>query len=84
MLGMEEKIEYGPGREAIVDGVTVGDNIVMPCESRNGKQFWLLLCEKPKHTMTKTFTDAYKNTYYQTYSVIREWYYELIWPQSKT
>jgi hypothetical protein len=70
MLGMEEEIKYGLGKEAIADGVTIGDNIAMPYESRNGEQFWLLLCEKPKHTMTKTFTDAYRNTYYERDSVI--------------
>jgi hypothetical protein len=32
-----KKEKNGPREEAIVDGVTIGDNIVVPCESRNGK-----------------------------------------------
>ncbi len=57
---MEEKTRYGPRGDVIVDGVIIGDNIAMPCESSNGKKNWLLLCDKPKHMMTKTFKDAYK------------------------
>jgi hypothetical protein len=56
----------------------------VPCESRNGEQFWLLLCDKPKHMVRETFIDAYKNTYYEGDSVIQGWYYELIQPRSKT
>jgi hypothetical protein len=37
MLEMEEEIEYGLGREDIVNGINVGDNIVVPCESENGE-----------------------------------------------
>jgi hypothetical protein len=84
MLEMEEEIECGLGGEAITNGVTIGDNTVMPCESRNGEQFWLLLCEKPKNMVTKTFNVAYKNTYYEGNSVIQGWYYELIRPQNMT
>jgi hypothetical protein len=70
--------------EAIANKVPIGDNIVVPCESTNGKQFWLLLWDKPKHIVTKTFIDAYKNRYYEGDSMIPRWYYELIWPTSKT
>jgi len=58
MLEMEEKTKYGPSGEAIVDGVAIGDNITLPCENTNGKQFWLLLCDKPKHIMMESFTNA--------------------------
>ncbi len=37
MLEMEEKIEYGLGGEDITNGIIVGDNIAMPCESENGE-----------------------------------------------
>ncbi len=37
MLEMEEETKYGLRGEVIVDGVTIGDNIVVPCESRNGE-----------------------------------------------
>jgi hypothetical protein len=84
MLEMEEEIKYGPGGEAIANGVIIGDNIVVFCKNRIGEQFWLFLCDKPKHMVTKTFVDAYKNTYYEKDSVIRGRYYELIWPWSKT
>ncbi len=47
-------------------------------ESNNGKQFWLLLYEKTKHVVTKTFTNAYTNTYYEGDEVIRECYYDLL------
>jgi hypothetical protein len=60
MLEMEEETKYGPKGEAIADGVTIGDNIVVPCQSRNGEHFWLLLCDKPKHMVIETFTDASK------------------------
>jgi hypothetical protein len=40
-LGLEEEIEYGVGGKAIFDKVFVGDNLVVPCESDNGKVFWL-------------------------------------------
>jgi len=41
-----------------VDEVVIGDNIVVPCESENGKQCWLMLCDKPKHVVIETFIDA--------------------------
>jgi hypothetical protein len=65
MMGVEEEIEYGARGKAIVKNVVVGDNVVMPCESGNGKLFWLLFCDKPVHTMAKTFIDPYKYTYYE-------------------
>jgi hypothetical protein len=37
MLEMEEETKNGLGGEAIIDGVTIGDNIVVHCESRNGE-----------------------------------------------
>ncbi len=37
MLEMEEETKYGLGGEVIANGVTIGDNIVVPCESRNGE-----------------------------------------------
>jgi hypothetical protein len=37
MLEMEKEIEYGTRGEDIVDGINVGDNIAMPCESENRK-----------------------------------------------
>jgi hypothetical protein len=52
MLEMEKEIEYDPRGEAIANGVTIGNNIDVPCESRNGEQFWLLFCDKPKHMVT--------------------------------
>jgi hypothetical protein len=69
-LGLKEEIEYGVGGDPIFDRVSIGDNLVVPCESDNGMVFWLLLCEKPKHSMKDTFTDAYKNTYYEGDEVI--------------
>jgi hypothetical protein len=65
MLEMEEETKYGPSGKAIIDGVAIGDNITLPCESTNGKKIWLLLCNKPKHIMMETFTNAYRNTYYE-------------------
>jgi hypothetical protein len=84
MLEMEEETKYGQGGEAIVDGVTIGNNIAVPYESKNGKQFWLFLCDKPKHMVIETFIDAYINTYYEGDSAIQRWYYELIQPKSMT
>lgn len=43
-----------------------------------------MLWDKPKHIVMKTFIDVYKTTYYEGYSMILGWYYELIWPTSKT
>jgi hypothetical protein len=83
-LGLEEEIEYRVGGEAIFDKVSVGDNLVVPCESDNGKVFWLLLCDKPKHIVKDTFTDAYKNTYYKGDEVIWGRSYDLLQPRSKT
>jgi hypothetical protein len=37
----------------------------MSCEGENGKQLWLMFCDKPKHVVIETFIDAYKNTYYE-------------------
>jgi hypothetical protein len=54
-VGMEEEIEYGLGGEVIANRVAIRDNIILPCESTNGEQFWLLLCDKPKHIVTETF-----------------------------
>jgi hypothetical protein len=65
MLGIEEETKYGYDGETMVDGVAIGDNIVMSCESSNGEQFWLLLCDKPMHVVTNTFTNTLKNTYYE-------------------
>jgi hypothetical protein len=39
MLEIDEEIEYGARGEVIADWVVIGDNIVVPCESENGKQF---------------------------------------------
>jgi len=39
MLEMEKEIEYGTRGEDIVNGINVGDNITMPCESENRKYF---------------------------------------------
>jgi hypothetical protein len=44
MLILDDETLYGSGGEAIVDEV-VGNNIVVPCESGNGEQFWLLFCD---------------------------------------
>jgi hypothetical protein len=37
MLEMEEETKYGLRGEVIADGVTIGENIIVPCESRNGE-----------------------------------------------
>lgn len=37
MLEMEEEIEYGPRGEDIINGINVGEKIVVPCESENGE-----------------------------------------------
>jgi hypothetical protein len=37
----------------------------VPCEGENGKQLWLMLCDKPNHVVIESFIDAYKNTYYE-------------------
>ncbi len=37
-----------------MDEVVIGDNIVVPCESENGDQFWLILCDKLKHVVIET------------------------------
>ncbi len=63
-------MQYGVEGDTIFDRVSIGDNLVVPCENDNGKVFWLLLCEKPKHSMKDTFIDAYKNTYYEGDEVI--------------
>jgi hypothetical protein len=34
---MEEETKYGPREKAIIDGVIIGNNIVVPCENRNGE-----------------------------------------------
>jgi hypothetical protein len=70
-LRLEEEIEYGVGGKTISNKVSVGDNLAIPCENDNGEAFWLLLCDKPKHIVKDTFTDAYKNTYYEGDEVIR-------------
>jgi hypothetical protein len=62
------------GERLLLMGVIIGDNIAVPYESRNGKHFWLLFCDKPKHMMTKTFIDAYINTYDEGDSVIQGWF----------
>jgi hypothetical protein len=67
---MEERIEYGARGKAIANDIVIGENIVVPCESNNGKQLWLLLYDKPKHVVTKTFIDAYQNTYNERDEVI--------------
>jgi hypothetical protein len=75
MFKLEEEIVYGFGGDAIVDRIDVGDNIVILCESEIGEEFWLLLCEKTKHNVIKTFIDNYKNTYYEGDEVIcGPWY----------
>jgi hypothetical protein len=70
MLEMEEETKYGPCGKVIADVVAIGDNITLPCENTNGEQFWLLLCDKPKHIVMETFTNAYKNTYHDPWAVL--------------
>ncbi len=69
-LEMEEETKYGVKGQAIANNVFVSDNFIVPCENGNGEAFWLLLCDKPKHVVKDTFTNAYKNTYYQGDEVI--------------
>jgi hypothetical protein len=38
MQDMEEETKYGVGGKAIANGIIIGDNIIVPCESNNGKQ----------------------------------------------
>jgi hypothetical protein len=40
MLEIKEDTQYGLVREVIIDAIEVGDNIVVPCKSGIGKQFW--------------------------------------------
>jgi hypothetical protein len=70
MQNVGNETQYGVGGEAIVDLVTIGDNMAVPCESNNGKTFGLLLCDKPKHVVKHTFKDSYGNTYYEGDEVI--------------
>jgi hypothetical protein len=78
MLKFYEEMEYGARGEAIVNGVAIGDNIVVPCENENGEQLCLILCDKPKHVVIETFIDAYKNTYYEGDELIWGRYYDLL------
>jgi hypothetical protein len=50
----------------------------VPWENENGKQFWLMLCDKPKHVIIETFIDSYKNTYYEGDELIQGRYYDLL------
>ncbi len=77
-LGLKEETEYGVRGKAIFDKVSVGDNLVVPCENDNAKVFWLQLCDKPKHVVKDIFIDAYKNTYYEGDEVIRSHSYDLL------
>jgi hypothetical protein len=65
MFILKDETSYGSRGEAIANEVVVGNNIVIPCESGNGEQFWLLLCDEIKHIMIETVIDTYKNTYYE-------------------
>ncbi len=56
----------------------------MPCENGNGKQFWLLLCDKPIQIVVENFIDPYKNTYYEGDYVIRGCKYDLLQFEIKT
>ncbi len=56
----------------------------MSCEGENGKQLWLMFCDKPKHVVIETFIDAYKNTYYEGDKLIWGHYYDLLQLGSKT
>jgi hypothetical protein len=80
MLEIDEETKYKAGREAIVDGeaIDIGDNIVVPCESEDGKQLWLMLYDKPKHVVIDTFTNALKNTYFEGDKLIQRCYYDLL------
>jgi hypothetical protein len=78
MLEFDEETKYGARGKAIVDGVAIGDNIVVPCESENGEQLWLMFCDKPKLVVIETFIDAYKNTYYEGDELIWGCYYDLL------
>jgi hypothetical protein len=39
MMGVTEETKYGARGETIAENVTIGDNVVMSCESGNGKHF---------------------------------------------
>ncbi len=39
MLEMEEETEYGPRGKDIANGINVGDNIAVPCETRMENSF---------------------------------------------
>ncbi len=43
-----------------------------------------MLCDKPKHVVTETFIDAYKNTYYEGDELIQGCYYNLLQLGNKT
>jgi hypothetical protein len=79
MLGVKEETKYGAWGKTLVNNVVIGDNVV-PCESGNGEQFWLLFYDIPIHIVVETFTYAYINKDF----IICGHYYNLIWPRNRS
>lgn len=75
---------YGAKGETIVESISIGDNVAIPCDNDVGKVLWLLFCDKAKHIVKDNFVDSYGNTYYEGDEVIQNYYYDLLHPRNKT
>ncbi len=54
----------------------MGDNVVVVCES-----FWLLLCDKLVHSVKKSYTNDWGQTWYEGDSAITCLWYEQLRPK---
>ena len=79
----EEEVEAGTGGEWIADGLSVGDNVAVraPLEE---EPFWLMIVDKPTHTVEDVFTDTDGNGYVPGDVVFSGFWYERLREGSRT
>jgi hypothetical protein len=51
-----DEIEFGSGGEEMIEGVQLGDNVVVKCQTSTSKDYWILLCDKGLHMIQDYFT----------------------------
>ncbi len=59
MHNEDEELEFGVNGEGMVDGVVVGDNITLLCQSGGNETFWIMLGDTLVNRVVEHFIDAW-------------------------
>jgi hypothetical protein len=59
MHNEDEKVEFGVNGEGVANGVAVGDNITLLCQSGRNETFWIMLVDTLVNLVDDHFIDAW-------------------------